>query len=235
MNIFMWSGPRNISTALLRSFSNRDDTVVYDEPFYSYYLNETKLDHPMKDQILNYYPTDESKVIKSVTKSEDKIFYQKHMTHHILNKTDLNWLNRGVNCFLIRHPSKVINSYIKKNELTNITDIGFDQIFRLFNYVIDNITKNIIVVNADILLEDPEKYLKKLCNKLEINFTSKMLNWEKGLTKDFGIWYSHWYHDIINSNGFKKTKNTIMDVPQKYEKIYIESLKIYNHMNKYAL
>ena len=96
----------------------------------------------------------------------------------------------------------------------------------------DEKIKSLLGTNLDDLSEEE---LKKLCNKLQINFTSKMLYWEKGLTKDFGIWYSHWYHDIINSNGFKKTKNTIMDVPQKYEKIYIESLKIYNHMNKYAL
>ena len=231
----MWSGPRNISTALLRSFSNRDDTIVYDEPFYSYYLKETKLNHPMKDEIIDFYPTKENEVIKSILENKKGIYYQKHMTHHILDKTNIEWLKKGTNCFLIRHPSKVINSYIKKNTLQSITDIGFDQMFRLFKYVNKNISKEIIVINSDTLLEDPELYLKKLCQNLNIDFSTKMLKWPKGKTNNFGIWYKHWYHDIINSTEFAITKNIIKDVPKNYEKIYMESLNIYDHMNQYSI
>ena len=231
----MWSGPRNISTALLRSFSNRDDTVVYDEPFYSYYLKETNLNHPMKDEIIDFYPTKENEVIKSILENKKGIYYQKHMTHHILDKTNIEWLKKGINCFLIRHPSKVINSYIKKNTLQSITDIGFDQMFRLFKYVNKNISKEIIVINSDTLLENPELYLKKLCQNLNIDFSTKMLKWPKGKTNDFGIWYKHWYHDIINSTEFAITKNIIKDVPKNYEKIYLESLNIYDHMNQYSI
>ena len=231
----MWSGPRNISTALLRSFSNRDDTVVYDEPFYSYYLKETNLNHPMKDEIIDFYPTKENEVIKSILENKKGIYYQKHMTHHILDKTNIEWLKKGTNCFLIRHPSKVINSYIKKNTLQSITDIGFDQMFRLFKYVNKNISKEIIVINSDTLLENPELYLKKLCQNLNIDFSTKMLKWPKGKTNDFGIWYKHWYHDIINSTEFAITKNIIKDVPKNYEKIYMESLNIYDHMNQYSI
>ena len=231
----MWSGPRNISTALLRSFSNRDDTIVYDEPFYSYYLKETNLNHPMKKEIIDFYPTDEKEVIKSILKQKNGIHYQKHMTHHILDKTNIEWLSKGENCFLIRHPSKVINSYIKKNKLSSIKDIGFEQMFKLFNYVKNNISKNIIIVNSDILLENPEVYLKKLCENLNIKFTTKMMKWQKGVTKDFGIWHEHWYHDILNSTEFTTTKNIIKDVPNEYKKIYIDSLKIYDHMNQFAI
>ena len=231
----MWSGPRNISTALLRSFSNRDDTIVYDEPFYSYYLKETNLNHPMKDEIIDFYPTKENEVIKSILENKKGIYYQKHMTHHILDKTNIEWLKKGINCFLIRHPSKVINSYIKKNTLQSITDIGFDQMFRLFKYVNKNISKEIIVINSDTLLENPELYLKKLCQNLNIDFSTKMLKWPKGKTNDFGIWYKHWYHDIINSTEFAITKNIIKDVPKNYEKIYMESLNIYDHMNQYSI
>ena len=231
----MWSGPRNISTALLRSFSNRDDTIVYDEPFYSYYLKETNLNHPMKDEIIDFYPTKENEVIKSILENKKGIYYQKHMTHHILDKTNIEWLKKGTNCFLIRHPSKVINSYIKKNTLQSITDIGFYQMFRLFKYVNKNISKEIIVINSDTLLENPELYLKKLCQNLNIDFSTKMLKWPKGKTNDFGIWYKHWYHDIINSTEFAITKNIIKDVPKNYEKIYMESLNIYDHMNQYSI
>ncbi len=231
----MWSGPRNISTALLRSFSNRDDTIVYDEPFYSYYLKETGLNHPMRDEIIDFYPTKESEVIKTILKDKKGIYYQKHMTHHILDKTNIEWLEKGTNCFLIRHPSKVINSYIKKNRLYNITDIGFEQMFKLFEYVRNYISKKIIVVNADILLQNPEAYLKELCNKLEIDFSIKMIKWPKGITNDYGIWHKHWYRDIINSNGFIKTKNKINKVPDHYQKIYEESIEIYNKMKKHSI
>ena len=107
--------------------------------------------------------------------------------------------------------------------------------FRLFKYVNKNISKEIIVINSDTLLEDPELYLKKLCQNLNIDFSTKMLKWPKGKTNDFGIWYKHWYHDIINSTEFAITKNIIKDVPKNYEKIYLESLNIYDHMNQYSI
>ena len=231
----MWSGPRNISTALLRSFSNRTDTSVYDEPFYAYYLHETGLDHPMRDEILNNYSYNEKQVIKEILKNKNKIYYQKHMTHHILDKTNILWINDGINCFLIRDPAKVINSYVKKNKLENIKDIGFIQQYKIFNYVKDNISSDVIVINSDYLLKDPENYLKKLCAKLKINFSSKMLNWPKGKTNDFGLWYPHWYEDIINSTTFKKFTKYNEKVEDKYINIYFESLKIYKDMNKYSI
>ena len=119
INLFVWSGPRNISTALMRSFENRKDTKVYDEPFYAYYLKKTNLNHPMKDEIIDHYHTNQDEVINLITKEDNKykIFYQKHMTHHILDETRLDWINKGINCFLIRDPAKVIVSYLKKNTL----------------------------------------------------------------------------------------------------------------------
>ena len=234
MKIFMWSGPRNISTALLRSFSNRSDTIVYDEPFYSYYLNETQLNHPMKEDIINYYPTDENEVIKLILRSEDKIFYQKHMTHHILAKTNIDWLNKGINCFLIRHPAKVINSYIKKNTLKNIDDIGFKKQFKIFNKIKKN-NMECTVINADTILKDPSRTLKKLCKNLEIKFTKKMLNWPKGKRLSDGIWSKVWYKNVEKSDTFSKYKKEKYYVPKKYNDIYVESLKYYNEMNQYSI
>ena len=121
----MWSGPRNLSTALLRSFENRNDTNVWDEPFYAYYLNETKKNHPMAKEIINKYETDVNKIIKLVTQNNmnKKIFFQKHMTHHMLEYTPTDWLKNGHNCFLIRDPKEVIHSYLKKNVLNNPNNI----------------------------------------------------------------------------------------------------------------
>jgi len=236
MIIFMWSGPRNLSTALMRSFENRNDTDVYDEPFYAYYLYKTKLDHPMKKEIINHYPILQSRIIKSILSNTEKkkIYYQKHMTHHIIKNTKLDWLNKGYNCFLIRHPSKVINSYIKKNSLKNIDDIGFKKQYEIFKKVKKNKLKY-TVVNADSILKNPYIILKKLCKKLNINFTKKMLTWPKGKRITDGIWSKVWYKKVELSNTFSKYKNEKIHVPKKYKKIYEESLKYYNEMNKYSL
>ena len=161
INLFVWSGPRNISTALMRSFENRKDTKVYDEPFYAYYLKKTNLNHPMKDEIINHYHTNEDEIINLITKEDNKykIFYQKHMTHHILDETRLDWINKGINCFLIRDPAKVIVSYLKKNTLKSIQDVGFKKLYEIFKLLN---SKEPIVINSDYLLASPEKYLKIL-------------------------------------------------------------------------
>ena len=236
MIIFMWSGPRNLSTALMRSFENRTDTKVYDEPFYAYYLKKTKLYHPMRDEIIKKYPTSQNQIIKLITsKSKNNfIFYQKHMTHHILNNTKLNWLNKGYNCFLIRHPAKVINSYIKKNTLRNIDDIGFKKQYEIFNKVKKNKIKY-TVINADNILKNPNKIIKQLCKILKIKFTKRMLKWPKGKRMTDGIWSKVWYNNVELSNTFSKYKNERIYVPKKYKKIYEESLKYYNEMNKYSI
>ena len=236
MIIFMWSGPRNLSTALMRSFENRNDTKVIDEPFYAYYLKKTQLEHPMKNEIINNYPTSQKQIIKIITEKtkNNEIFYQKHMTHHIIKNTRLDWLNKGHNCFLIRHPAKVINSYIKKNSLINIDDVGFKKQFEIFNKLKKN-KVNYTVINADMILKDPSKIIKKLCNKLKIRFTKKMLNWPKGKRSSDGIWSQVWYKNVQLSNSFSKFKKEKYNVPKKYKNIYEESLKYYNEMNEQSI
>ncbi len=234
INIFMWSGPRNISTALMRSFENRTDTKVYDEPFYSYYLKNTNLDHPMKDKIINTYPFDEKEIINLITKNDNnyKIFYQKHMTHHILDETNLDWINKGLNCFLIRDPAKVIVSYIKKNTLKSIKDVGFEKLYQIFKLLN---SKKPIVINSDYLLENPEKYLKILCKKLNLNFDDKMLNWPKGFRDTDGIWSKVWYQDVISTTTFNPNSKKEYNVPKDFENIYKECLKIYEEINEYSI
>ena len=232
----MWSGPRNLSTALMRSFENRNDTKVIDEPFYAYYLKKTQLDHPMKNEIINYYPTSQKQILKIITSKthNNEIFYQKHMTHHIIKNTRLDWLNSGYNCFLIRHPAKVINSYIKKNNLLSIDDIGFKKQYEIFNMIKKDKIKY-LVVNADTILQDPLKTLKKLCKILKIRFTKKMLSWPKGKRSSDGIWSTVWYKNVELSNTFSKYKKEKYYVPKKYNDIYEESLKYYNEMNQYSI
>src|SRR6187200_3290974 len=130
LRLAMWSGPRNISTAMMRSWGNRPDTFVCDEPFYAYYLNQTRLDHPGAEEVIVHGETDWRKVIDRLTgdvPGEKRVFYQKQMTHHLLPEIDRAWLAGVTNCFLIRDPAEVIASYIKKNDEPSLEDIGFAQ------------------------------------------------------------------------------------------------------------
>ena len=232
----MWSGPRNLSTALLRSFENRNDTNVWDEPFYAYYLNETKLNHPMAKEIINKYETNVNKLIELVTKKQKKgkIFYQKHMTHHILEYTPIDWIKSGHNCFLIRNPKEVMHSYLKKNVLNNPADIGFPNQKKIFK-LIKEINSNPIVINASDLSNNPKKVLKILCKKLNISYSKKMLNWPIGKRDSDGIWEKIWYQNVQLSTNFKKFKKEKIDIPIKYKNIYAECVKIFEELNSYNI
>ena len=229
MNIYMWSGPRNLSTALMRSFENREDTKVWDEPFYAYYLKETKKNHPLANEIINKYETNLEKIIDLVTAEKDFIYFQKHMSHHIIKKIPINWITKGINCFLIRHPKEVLLSYIQKNDLIDSNDLGYPAQLRLFNYIKTS-NKKILVIDAKDLSEKPEIILKKICKKINIPFTEKMLNWPKGRRDSDGIWEKIWYKNVKSSTSFNKILNKEYEIPKKYNHIYNECLRIYDQL-----
>ncbi len=234
MNIYMWSGPRNLSTALMRSFENREDTKVWDEPFYAYYLKETKKNHPLANEIINKYETNLDKIIDLVTAEKDFIYFQKHMSHHIIKKIPINWITKGINCFLIRHPKEVLLSYIQKNDLIDSNDLGYPAQLRLFNYIKTS-NKKILVIDAKDLSEKPEIILKKICKKINIPFTEKMLNWPKGRRDSDGIWEKIWYKNVKSSTSFNKILNKEYEIPKKYNHIYNESLRIYDQLKIYNI
>lgn len=234
MNIYMWSGPRNLSTALMRSFENREDTKVWDEPFYAYYLKETKKNHPLANEIINKYETNLDKIIDLVTAEKDFIYFQKHMSHHIIKKIPINWITKGINCFLIRHPKEVLLSYIQKNDLIDSNDLGYPAQLRLFNYIKTS-NKKILVIDAKDLSEKPEIILKKICKKINIPFTEKMLNWPKGRRDSDGIWEKIWYKNVKSSTSFNKILNKEYEIPKKYNHIYNECLRIYDQLKIYNI
>ena len=234
MNIYMWSGPRNLSTALMRSFENRDDTKVWDEPFYAYYLKETKKNHPLANEIINKYETNLEKIIDLVTEEKDFIYFQKHMSHHIIKKIPINWITKGINCFLIRHPKEVLLSYIQKNDLIDSNDLGYPAQLRLFNYIKTS-NKKILVIDAKDLSEKTEIILKKICKKINIPFTEKMLNWPKGRRDSDGIWEKIWYKNVKSSTSFSKILNKQYEIPKKYNHIYNECLRIYDQLKIYNI
>ena len=231
----MWSGPRNLSTALMRSFENRKDTNVWDEPLYAYYLYETKKNHPLAKDIINKYETNINKLLIQMTKNTGKKnLYQKHMTHHILKRTSIDWITKGVNCFLIRHPKDVIKSYIQKNNLDNANDIGFPMQMKLFNQV-KTLIGNPIVINAEDLSNNPKNTLISLCKRLEIPFSEKMLKWPKGKRVTDGIWEKFWYQNVKLSTKFEKLNTDLDEIPIEYKNIYIECIDIYNKLNEHNI
>jgi hypothetical protein len=161
MRIACWSGPRNISTALMRSWSSRTGTYVTDEPLYAYYLSQKKIKHPMYEEILENYSCDYDKIIKyllSKIPNNKKIWYQKHMAHHLIHFDDISWLKEFNNCILIRHPKEVISSYTQKNTLAKIDDLGYTQQIKIINFLKENGLKY-IVIDSKILLSNPKKIL----------------------------------------------------------------------------
>ena len=237
MKIACWSGPRNISTALMRSWSSRMDTFVSDEPFYAYYLKEKKLKHPMYKEIINHYPNTYDTVVNSITKEipqSKKIWYQKHMAHHLINLDDIEWIKDFHNCFLIRHPKDVISSYIKKNKLLNVDELGYPQQYGLIQYLKKN-EKNILVIDSSILLKDPRNVLNQWCRKLNIDFDTRMLTWKKGSYPTDGIWWEHWYNNVINTNQFESFNNKSDSIPKEYQSIYNEALDYYEKLYYFSI
>ena len=238
MKIACWSGPRNVSTALMRSWSSRIDTFVYDEPFYAYYLKEKKLKHPMYKEIIDYYPNTYDEIVSNITgkiPQSRSIWYQKHMAHHLINFKKIDWIKNFNNCFLIRNPKDVINSYIRKNKLNHIDELGYIQQYRMIEYL-KKINKNFIVIDAEILLKNPKKILNKWCKNLEIRFDSNMLKWDRKYYSYDGIWAQHWYDSVIKTNTFQTYKQTNKTkIEEKHLMIYSESLKYYNEMHRLAI
>ena len=237
MRIACWSGPRNISTALMRSWSSREDLFISDEPFYAYYLKERQLKHPMYQEIIDHYPNKYGDVVADLTSEipfGKKHWYQKHMAHHLINLNNIDWIKSFQNCILIRHPKDVINSYVKKNILNNVDELGYPQQYKIINYL-DSIGKKFIVIDSNILLNNPEKILSKWCSSIDLEFDISMLKWEKGSHPQDGIWWKHWYDNVIKTTGFKKNSSNEDPLDQKYQLIYNQSLEYYNDMYDMAI
>tara|TARA_X000000368_G_C22894424_1_gene651173 strand:- start:204 stop:914 length:711 start_codon:yes stop_codon:yes gene_type:complete len=234
MIVACWSGPRNISTALMRSWSSRKDTFVTDEPFYAFYLRKTKLKHPMYMEILDHYDSDYDKVSKYLTSKipmNKKIWYQKHMSHHLLDLKSIDWIKKCKNCFLLRRPEEVISSYTAKNKLSNVEELGYVQQYEIAKFLKRN-NHSFIVIDSGELLDNPKISLKHWCNTLKISFDKSMLSWDQGHYPQDGIWWKHWYDNVINTNGFKKFKKKDISIENKYDSIYNESIKYYNFLKE---
>jgi len=206
INIAMWSGPRNISTALMRAFENRCDTIVWDEPLYAHYLARTGLDHPGSKEIITSGETDWRVVASkcaSALQGRERVFYQKHMSHHIHADMELDWVTGLTCCFLIRHPHSVVASYTKTRTDPRLMDLGFVQQLRLFEHVCATSSIAPPVISAEDVLKDPPDMLQQLCDVIGIAYDENMLSWPAGPRSTDGVWAKHWYDQVIHSTGFK--------------------------------
>jgi len=201
----MWSGPRNISTAMMRAFENRPDTAVVDEPFYAAYLAVTGLDHPMREEVLASQPTDWRAVAEQLTgpvPGGRAIFYQKHMTHHMLPDFGLDWSDGARHGFLIRDPARVLASYTVKREDVTLADIGVERQRELFEREADRLGSAPPVIEGRDILADPAGKLAVLCAAMGIPFDEAMLAWPAGRRDSDGVWAPAWYDTVERSTGF---------------------------------
>ncbi|MBS0331236.1 MAG: HAD family hydrolase [Proteobacteria bacterium] len=199
----MWSGPRNISTAMMRSFENRPDCAVIDEPFYAAYLAQTGLDHPMREEVLAAQPIDWRAVAEALVRDRPApVFYQKHMTHHMLPGFGLDWAGACVNAFLIRDPAQVLASYVQKRAEVTLDDIGVVRQRELFEREADRLGRAPPVLEGADVLADPRGTLAALCAALGIPFREEMLAWPAGRRDSDGVWAPAWYDAVERSTGF---------------------------------
>jgi hypothetical protein len=245
LRLAMWSGPRNISTAMMRSWGNRPDTVVVDEPFYAFYLKETGTKHPGAEEVIARGETDWRKIVEqcgkeggrdlSVPTAKKKIFYQKQMTHHLLPEVARNWLREVTNCFLIRDPAEVIISYIKKNREPKAEDLGFVQQAEIFDFVQSQTGSVPPVLDADDVLRDPAQMLRLLCDAIGVEFTDAMLSWPPGRRETDGVWAKYWYAEVERSTSFQPWRERKIDVPKSLCDVHARCREIYEELYQHRL
>jgi hypothetical protein len=238
VHIAMWSGPRNISTAMMRAWGNRPDTFVIDEPFYAYYLKETGKEHPGAEEVIAAGETDWQRVIAQLAgpiPNEKRIFFQKQMAHHLLPEVDREWLGAITNCFLIRDPREVIASYVKKREDPIVQDLGFMQQVEIFDFVRTRTTSIPPVVDARDVLENPERMLRLLCRAVGVGFSESMLSWPPGLRETDGIWARRWYGEVAKTTAFQPYRPSHAKVPAYLQEIHDRCRECYERLYKHRL
>ena len=218
--ISMWSGPRNVSTAIMYSFAQRSDTKVVDEPLYGYYLKHTGANHPGTMNLLNELETDEQKVIREMVEHDYKseVIFFKNMAHHLVD-LDMNFLVNFSNLILIRDPKQVLISLSKTLNNIELIDTAFEFQWNIYAQLRELSVEPIIIDSKD-LLSNPRDYLMALCERLEIQFYDSMLRWETGGIEEDGIWAQYWYENVHKSRGFQPLKERSENLPSGMEALY---------------
>ncbi len=236
LRIAMWSGPRNLSTAMMRSFGARPDTIVSDEPFYGAYLKHTAADQPMKDAVITSMDCDWHSVARTLSgPTSTPIWYQKHMAHHMVGPVGPADLNGFTHAFLIRTPDRVINSYAAKRITVTASDLGYARQRDWFDREADRLGHAPPVIDSADVLADPAVLLAKLCTALGIAWDPAMLHWAPGARATDGVWASHWYGRVLDSTGFEAPEETTVTLDSAAQKIRDACTPHYDYLAAHRL
>jgi len=234
VRIAMWSGPRNISTAMMRAFENRGDCAVVDEPFYAHYLAQTGFDHPGRDEVIAAGATDWQSVVATLigpVPNGKPVFYQKHMTHHMLPHIGHDWFDAATHAFLIRDPRQVLLSYLKSRPRATAADIGLPQEAALYDEIAARTGVAPPVIDADEFLRDPQGHLRTLCTLLQIPFSDRMLHWPAGPRASDGVWAPHWYDAVLKSTGFEPWRARDLRIPEAHRSVIDSCTPAYKYLH----
>ncbi|WP_296766121.1 HAD family hydrolase [Sediminimonas sp.] len=237
MHIAMWSGPRNLSTAMMYAFAARGDCAVVDEPFYAAYLARTGLDHPMRDAIMASQPTDPGRVVAALTgpvPGAKAHFYHKHMAQHMIPGIPRDWIGDITNVFLIRHPARVAASFSAKYDNPTLSDIGFTQQLELFQQLRAEGHDPVVIDSADIR-RDPATMLARLCAAIGLDWTPRMLSWSRGGHPDDGVWAPHWYGAVHQSTGFAPPERDLPDLAGAQARLADAAMPAYHALTRHKL
>lgn len=238
LRIAMWSGPRNISTAMLRAFGNRPDTAVTDEPLYGHYLRETGLDHPGREEVIAAQPESWRAVADYLcgpVPEARTVWYQKHMSHHLLPEIERDWLDKLTNCFLIRHPREVLASYTRVRETMTLDDTGLPQQAALFEQIYERTGAAPPVLESKDVLRDPRKLLTLFCDAVGITFSDSMLSWPPGPRPTDGVWSKYWYDSVEGSTGFVAYKPKNVELTNELEALAEACMPHYRMLHEHRL
>jgi hypothetical protein len=232
MNLAMWSGPRNLSTAMMYSFAQRSDFEVVDEPFYGAYLAATGDDHPMAAEIIANMETDPVRIAARLANASG--LYSKQMTHHLLDGFPRDWFSACRHAFLIRHPARVVASYAAKRERPTLAETGFVQQRDIFAQI-EAMGQTTVVVDSFDIRANPEGKLRSLCSALGLAWDPAMLSWPKGGNPADGIWAAHWYGAVHGSTGFAAPEHEIPKLEPELQRIVDEAMPHYEALARYAI
>ncbi len=238
IRIAMWSGPRNISTAMMRAWENRGDAAVWDEPLYAFYLHRTGIGHPGATEVIAAGDTDWRDVVAALTgpvPGDKPIYFQKHMTHHMLDEVDRDWIGQMHNCFLIRDPREVIASYARTRPDVTVSDVGVLQQAEIFQHARRAAGATPLVVDSRDVLEDPRAMLTALCAALDVPFSERMLSWPPGPRSSDGVWARHWYDAVQASSGFSRFVPKAHTLPRVLEPLAEECEPHYRNIYEQRL
>ena len=233
IRIAMWSGPRNISTAMMYSFDNRPDCYATDEPLYANFLKNTEIEHPDAEKVIECYDTNLDSIVDRLTgpiPDGKQIWYQKHMCHHVERDSELSWIDGLSNCFLIRDPREVLLSLSKITDVVDLWVTGLPQQMRILGHVVDKTGENPPIIDARDILENPVGVLSSLCEIIGIRFREEMVSWKPGPRDCDGIWAKHWYSSVWKSSGFSLPHPREGQLKREYLNILGEAEEMYDEL-----